>query len=416
MRFFFKLLFLLLLLSPFALAAAVFLAVEKSPAVTRDVTLSPDEVQRAKELFAQHDPRKLQDGEVKTVVVSQSDLDLAFNYLVDLAGNGNAKLTADDGSATLLVTLRIPENPLGRYVNVQIEVLEGSGIPKVDYVRVGKVPVPGFVANFLLRRALDKFYGAQGTKTASDLVRETKFSNSRLEVTYEWDSQITDAVRGVLVSAADQERLAYYNEYLVTFAAESGDSVSFATLLQQLFEVAAARSQGAGAAAENRAVILLLSTYVNDRGIQRLAPDSANWPQPVRREVTLGGRKDFAQHFVTSAALSAMGGSAISDAIGLFKEVDDSRGGSGFSFNDLCADLAGTRFGDWATTPARVAKIQSGLADMKSERDIMPDVTGLPEHMPEAEFLQQFGGIGAPKYEAMVTEIEQRVASLPLYR
>ena len=33
------------------------------------------------------------------------------------------------------------------------------------------------------------------------------------------------------------------------------------------------------------------------------------------------------------------------DAIGVYKEVRDSRGGSGFSFNDMAANRAGTRFG-----------------------------------------------------------------------
>ena len=38
----------------------------------------------------------------------------------------------------------------------------------------------------------------------------------------------------------------------------------------------------------------------------------------------------------------------LSDVIGLYKEIEDSRGGSGFSFNDIAADRAGTRFGEKA--------------------------------------------------------------------
>jgi uncharacterized protein YfiM (DUF2279 family) len=283
-------------------------------------------------------------------------------------------------------------------------------------VRIGRLPIPGALADFALWQALDKWYDPSGNDSVSDLVREVSFRRNRMQVIYRWDSQITDAVRGTLVSGEDQRRLKLYNQHLVKVAAASRESVSLAALMQQLFKVAAKRSQGGDAAAENRAVILLLSAYVNDRGIQRLAPEAANWPRPVARRVTLHGRKDFAQHFVTSAALSALGGSAVSDAIGLFKEVADSRGGSGFSFNDLCADLAGTTFGEWATSPARAGRIQSGLTAPLTERVFMPAVTGLPEHMTEAEFKRRFGGVGAPRYNELVAEIEQRVEALPLYR
>jgi hypothetical protein len=62
--------------------------------------------------------------------------------------------------------------------------------------------------------------------------------------------------------------------------------------------------------------------------------------------VLLGGRVDFPQHFLVSAALVLEGSGTLSQAIGLYKEMLDSRGGSGFSFTDMAANLAGTRFGE----------------------------------------------------------------------
>jgi hypothetical protein len=92
------------------------------------------------------------------------------------------------------------------------------------------------------------------------------------------------------------------------------------------------------------------------------------------RKVTLNGRTDSPQHFTISAALAAHAGSPLSDAIGLYKEVDDSRRGSGFSFNDLAADRAGTRFGDLATrSPASARQLQQRVAFGIREPDFMPD-------------------------------------------
>ena len=98
------------------------------------------------------------------------------------------------------------------------------------------------------------------------------------------------------------------------------------------------------------------------------------------------------------------------------KEVIDSRDGSGFSFNDIAADRAGTRFARsrCRTGRLRAAALQDADAALK-EAD-RPPVDGLPEFMPQAEFRARYGGIGAAPYRRMMAEIEQRVMSRPLLR
>ena len=107
----------------------------------------------------------------------------------------------------------------------------------------------------------------------------------------------------------------------------------------------------------------------------------------------------------------------MADAIGLYKEVDDSRGGSGFSFNDIAADRACTRFGELAAgSPESALKLQRRVGEGVRESDLMPAVKDLPEFMSEAEFKSRFGGIGAPQYKRMMEDIERRIAALALYR
>ena len=134
----------------------------------------------------------------------------------------------------------------------------------------------------------------------------------------------------------------------------------------------------------------------------------------MQRTVTLDGRDDFPKHFLISAAIAAEAGSPLADAIGLYKEVEDSRGGSGFSFNDIAADRAGTRFGELAVKAPR--KLQAALAAGVRERDFMPNVSDLPEFMPEAEFKTRYGGIGAPAYQKMMADIEARIDATSLFR
>lgn len=128
------------------------------------------------------------------------------------------------------------------------------------------------------------------------------------------------------------------------------------------------------------------------------------------------GLSGAGQH-ATGEGLAATAGSPLSDAVGLYKELDDSRGGSGFSFNDLAANRSGTRFGEMAAASLGGAARLYRQADRSlREPDFFPDVGELPEYMNEMEFKRRYGGIGQPAYLKVLGEIERRIAALPLYR
>jgi hypothetical protein len=176
---------------------------------------------------------------------------------------------------------------------------------------------------------------------------------------------------------------------------------------------AAGQSTEADPRAENRALILVATAHVLGISLKRILPGKTAWPRAHPQMVTLDGRDDFAKHFMVSAAIAAYADTALADAIGLYKEFEDSRHGSGFSFNDLAADHAGTKFGEKAVASETSAqqlqyRVLSGIGDA----DLMPPWSDLPEFMSEAEFKKRFGGIGAPAYEEMMRAIEQRVADL----
>jgi hypothetical protein len=138
-------------------------------------------------------------------------------------------------------------------------------------------------------------------------------------------------------------------------------------------------------------------------------PAADDWARPRWLHVTLHGRDDFPQHFVLSALIAAEGSSPLADAVGVYKETADARSGSGFSFNDIAADRAGTRFGERAVQEP--ARLQAALAGPLREFDLMPDVSDLPEFLPEAEFRQRFGGVGAPAYLRVLADIDARLVS-----
>lgn len=103
--------------------------------------------------------------------------------------------------------------------------------------------------------------------------------------------------------------------------------------------------------------------------------------------------------------------------MGLYKELEDARGGSGFSFDDLAADRAGTRFGELAAGDRRSAlELQRRVLAGDLAQGLLPPVADLPGALQQREFLQRYGGVGAPAYERELERIERRIDALRVYR
>jgi len=411
--------FLLLLLTLASLAiAAVWLCFEDAPLVVRSVQLTPQDIENAKRIVDQHNPHRANYGGQRTVVVSEQELDLMLNYAASRFGRGAARAELGPGTVWLQASAEIPQSPFGRYVNVDAALRETEAVPRFDHLQIGRLRVPATVADYLLRLGLRRMAETDRGELAADIVKGVSVADGRLTVTYVWSGDIEERVRAVLVSPPDQARLRAYHDRLVETVAKAPNKVSLAALMPPLFQIVLERGGGGGdVAAENRAAIITLAFYVNGTGLAAIAPAAAQWPQAARRTVTLAGRDDFPKHFLISAVIAAEAGSPLADAVGLYKEVDDSRGGSGFSFKDIAADRAGTRFGEIASgSPERARKLSQALASGVKEGDFMPDVAGLPEFLPEAEFKRRYGGIGGTGYNKMMATIEGRVASRPLLR
>ena len=148
-----------------------------------------------------------------------------------------------------------------------------------------------------------------------------------------------------------------------------------------------------------------------------MVPEARSWPRLDRRTVLLRGRDDLSKHFALSALIAAAAGAPLAQLAGLFKELDDARHGSGFSFADLAADRAGTKLGQTASVSIESGRLLlARIGRSFTEDDMMPTIDGLPEGLPQAEFTRLFGGVGAPAYKEMVAEIDRRVATLALFR
>jgi hypothetical protein len=419
MRILLKTLFGALLALLLASALALALAVDSAPRLAPRTDVSPADVDRAITLVRQHKGGLTSVGPARSVELKARDVDLLVSHAAKRAVRGDARARLDSGR--MIVDASVPA-PLGRWLNVEVELRQtDAALPEIDRFQVGRLPLPpalvlALAHKFAERRGvqLDQLLGVEW-------IEHVAFSPSGLAVTYRIEPDTLKRLRAAVVpstvNGVNAARLRVYHDRLVALSLRaSGGRVDLAPMLRALFDLAAARSAvGHDAVEENRAALLTLTLYANQRSLGLLVPAAYQWPPARPLTITLRERPDSALHFLVSAVLAAEADTPLSKAVGVWKELDDAkRGGSGFSFNDLAADRAGTRFGQLAVRDA--AELQSRIAATTRDADLMPEAADLPEGMTEATFQARYGGIEGAAYKRMVADIDRRIEAMPMFR
>ncbi len=128
--------------------------------------------------------------------------------------------------------------------------------------------------------------------------------------------------------------------------------------------------------------------------------------------LTMQSRHDLAQHFWVSAAMVALVGEPLALAAGVTKELRDANGGSGFSFTDLAADIAGVEF---ASRVLRSRITLKSLSQDFTTEHFLIESTGLPEGLSSSEFLKKYGTVSGPVFRRQKSQLRKRILALPGY-
>ena len=396
--------------------------IQQQPLVQSTPSPRQEDVARIKALVQAHNPRRLQDGEVRTFSVTAQDVNIGLRSLLPMADRQFARVTFSDRLGTLDYTLRLPDSLPGAYPNLSLSINEHEQRPAVASLQLGDITLPGWSIRPLVA-IVDHLLQASFTEynDLHDTMQSMTIEDGSVNVTYRWDralvEQLAQRGREVFVSAEDRERMLAYYRVLAARSREVGRDASLSKLLQPLFATAAQRSSAASAGAENRALLLVVGTVLNRSPIHRLLGGDADDLNPQHYPVrwTLHGRGDLAQHFAISAAIAAAGGDALADAIGVMKELDDSRGGSGFSFPDLLADRAGVELSN-AALGDRAQRLQAAMAITPlPEHSFMPSFDKLPEGLMEMDFKQRYSDLDDVRYRVVKSEIDRRIRQLPVH-
>lgn len=403
---------LLSLLAATALLFCAALALQTMPHVTPGAPVSHEDVARVMRLVQQHGPGRA--GGMRSVRLSARDLELLANHAAHRVVRARVAVRLAAGAAQLDASAPLPA---GLWLNLHAGWVEAEGHARLHSLAIGALPLPAGLGERLLQAWLQQRGLADELALARDMVAGLRLQPDGLVLSYRWQGGAPHRALASLVPREEMPRLEAHVGALAALAGRHAPDVPLplSQALAPLAALAAQRSRGDDdAAREWRAAVIVLTAYANGRSLAQWLPAARAWPEPPRRRITLDGREDFALHFLVSALLAIDGTSPLAHAVGVYKEVSDARGASGFSFDDIAADRAGTRLGE--LTLERPLELLRRIAAGADDAALMPRWRDLPQSLPEAEFLRRFGGVGAPEYTRLIDEIDRRVAALALLR
>jgi len=421
-----KILFRILLYCAIALiilcAALILFGVGDKPDLEVGWSPTREDLIRARKIL--HEGSKTKPDEIGIIELSEADLNLAGNYLLNRYSKSAVHIELKNNKLRFTVTMTLPENSLGKYLNISFRLgnIEGNELPVITKFKAGKLLLPAKLAALVIDTIIQRSSLNEYFILATRPIKAAKIDQQKLTITYYHNKDTLIQARNFLTHTGDNSALNIYQQKLAEIVANHDPAwrLSLAELLRPLFELAYQRSTLETAIDENRIVISAINDYVNKQETKKLLSTPEVTPTATGQQYSafLYKRIDLAQHFIGSAALTASVNKQAAQIAGEEKELSDAQaGGSGFSFIDLAADKAGTRFGEMATSsPENARKMQKAMSGIKDYSDFMPDPRDLPEHMNEADFKQRFESVNSAVYQEISRQIDARISATPIYK
>ncbi|MEM9761970.1 MAG: hypothetical protein AAF968_05585 [Pseudomonadota bacterium] len=420
-----RLIYLFLAVVIFGPIAVLFFGREDAPAIGPDNVVSSAQAGRFSRVLNEF--RAITRGDAAgPLKVEAADLEsaVALGARVIPGLRGDARIgPGPDGVEEIMLTVAVPIPFIegAGWYNLSAAVPESEDGVGFSRVAVGPIEVPGGWIVPLGAMVLDVALGGESGDLARSAVGAVRVSGGQASLDIDMDKagrnalagRFKDTVRGLAFASKPEDVAAY----LAAFDAAAASGKRFGTQLAPhvalALRTAADRVEAGGKAqAEAEAMLFALGldcgTWSMQLVLGDVVPDGRQGAPCAAAK--LSGRDDLRKHFSISAALAAAADGAGSFAVGEAKELVDSDGGSGFSFDDLMADRAGIRFAeivmaggpaDWRALADRIGR----------DRDILPEHRDLPSGMTAQAFERTYRDVESTAYKDMVRRIDARIAS-----
>lgn len=322
------------------------------------------------------------------------------------------------------ISMQTPLLSTGRSVTVACLLLNEGRKFAIINCRLGKLTLPGPLANWILKQAINKAVTAPANQQLLRLFASGQLLNNRLVFIDENASRIELNLRNLPYTPAAllQEPLVlapdiiFYLEKLKQLQQQYPAERRLAFFALNLLNTAQQRQPNNITNSQyHDATWALIVSFGNRRFIHYANSKVSATQVPSFKPVLLSGRHDLTLHFLYSAAIKLVSSAQLSQQIGNLKEImDAAEGGSGFSFVDLAADYAGIYFAE-NISDINLEKMKT-LSVAEFEAAFMPDIADLPEGLSEKQMQQKFGGYQGQQFKQTEQIILNRMQQLSLYK
>ncbi|MFT6268728.1 MAG: hypothetical protein ACJAVV_001543 [Alphaproteobacteria bacterium] len=365
--------------------------------------------------------------ESQQINVSAAQANSLAGFIHRALGQANAQFVFSEEQVIIAVTYEIRTGLFPLYFNLEAVVLESNTL-QMGSVSLGDLPLPGKFALSIAESLANAYTSSEVATKAIASVKSVAVESDGMLVTLAPLDSLLREFKNIETGGSRKDtrilkiRIAHYLRLLDGMYIPPGPSntknPSLSIYLHAVMQEAAVLSKDGSATLENEAAILAVAIYAGSRRFTTLTGDLSfaidripfASPKPM-----LSGRQDLSLHFIFSAAIKLLSEKGVSIAVGEFKELmDRGKGGSGYSFVDLAADLSGTHFADLAVDPKRAQTVQEVMLGAANENLFLVSTVGFDEGLSKTEFTEKYGGVDNPRYQKVVDEINLRINNLPI--
>lgn len=400
------------------------LVLDTNPSVSANASEQIADADTVKKLLAQI-RRSINDRERGHVItVSEQQVESLVGFVQRAAPyiHGTSAIQPDHG--TIEASIAVPALVTTLYLNLEIKVLPADELA-IDYVQIGSLSLPGPFAVGLVESALNIYTDSEIGTQAKEQITRVAMTDTQVAVSLKpMDSflmQLNEIRAGFDGERDELTKLtAYYLRYIAgREIALKKKPQPFNAYLNLIMARAREQSTQENVLQHNKAAVLALAIFIGHHRIANFVgdvqPDVEHALKPAS-SVLLRGRSDLSKHFIISAALKMLSEQDVTVAIGEFKELmDRGMGGSGYSFVDLTADLAGVEMARVLADPDTALRAQNTLAGTPDESIYMPEIDGLTEGLSKQEFTRRYEKVDSEAYLQEVEQIRARLAQMPFY-
>ncbi|MFT5712777.1 MAG: hypothetical protein ACI9DQ_001185 [Glaciecola sp.] len=420
------------LLSSFCLS--VILLVDFSPIVTKNAHQQVKNAENVSELISQLKNSLRNRYQSQQIDISYSQAESLLGFTQRALPNLNSDIKLSEDNAEMLISYQLTDYLFYSYLNVSIKVIEANYL-NIDSVSVGTITVPGKWVLNGLEFLVNYNTNSQVATKAIQQIAKTDVSPDQIIISLNPLDPLLKELKNIETSDYSDERqllrkkTVHYLKLLdsaplTNDLAMQNKEISLSYYLHkvmleaQIMSAEDRQGNSNSAILENEAAIMALAIYAGHPRFSTLSGDLSFAVDPIptaRKKPVLANRQDLSLHFIFSAAIKLLSDQGISIAVGEFKELmDRGNGGSGYSFIDLTADMAGANFATLAVDPKTAKQIQNIMSVEANEALFFPNIDGFDEGMNKSQFRQKYSDIESAEYLEVINEIERRMSRLPV--